>query len=495
METVPMTTSTLEKHFAKFRENTLGSELSIEGPHGSKPLIYADWIASGRMYGPIEDKMREMGAFVANTHTETSYTGSSMTLAYAKARQIIKNHVNASKDDVLLCVGTGMTGAVLKFQRILGLKPGEKFMNRIELTEDEKPVVFLTHMEHHSNQVSWLETIADVVVVPCTNEGLICMDSWKKTLEDYAHRSWKIASITGASNVTGIETPYHEIAKLMHRHNGWCFVDFACSAPYVEMDMHPEDPEARLDAIFFSPHKFLGGPGSAGIVVFHNSLYKNKQPDHPGGGTVTYTNPWGEHLYIEDIEAREDGGTPGFLQTIRAALAVELKEQMGIENMMTREHEIIEYAMNRLGKHPRIQLLAGQHIERLGAVSLVIEGMHYNLAVRLLNDHFGVQTRGGCSCAGTYGHYLLNVDMETSHSIKEEILSGDISHRPGWVRVSFHPSMTNQDVEYICTAIEEVADKGDEWAKEYEYHPAHNEYVHKSYEYDVNDRVNQWFNL
>lgn len=494
-DTTQMPSSTLEKHFAPFRENVLGADETIPGPYGHKPLIYADWIASGRMYGPIEDKMREMGSFVANTHTETSYTGSTMTLAYAKAREIIKKHVNASQTDVLLTVGTGMTGAVLKFQRILGLKINERFVSKISLSDDERPVVFVTHMEHHSNQVSWLETLADVVVVPSDDEGLVCLKNWERTIADYAHRPWKIASISAASNVTGIETPYHSIAKMMHQNSGWCFVDFACSAPYVEIDMHPADEDERLDAIFYSPHKFLGGPGSAGIVIFDSSLYKNKQPDHPGGGTVMYTNPWGEHIYIDDIETREDGGTPGFLQTIRAAMAVELKEKMGVNNIRQREEEIVSYVMNRLSQHPKLNVLAGQHVHRLGAVSLNIEDVHYNLGVRLLNDHFGVQTRGGCSCAGTYGHYLLNVDRLASDQIKSEILSGDISHRPGWIRVSLHPVMTNQDVEYICTAIEEVADNHEKWGEDYQFDPKHNDFIHKTYQSDVNDRIDDWFDF
>lgn len=485
--------SKLETYFSKFRENTLGINQTIDTPFGQKPLLYADWIASGRLYAPIEDKMREMGQFVANTHTETSYTGAVMTTAYTKARNKIKEHVGAGPEDVLLAVGTGMTGAVLKFQRILGLKIADKFRDQVTLTNDDKPVVFITHMEHHSNQVSWLETIADVVVVDCNNEGLVCLDSWRDVLAQHADRKWKIAAITAASNVTGIETPYHAIAKMMHEQNGWCFVDFACSAPYVDINMHPEDPEERLDAVFFSPHKFLGGPGSCGVVVFHRSLYNCKQPDHPGGGTVLYTNPWGEHIYIDDIEAREDGGTPGFLQAIRTALAIELKEQMGAENIVEREHELVHYMITRLNQHPKINILAGQHTKRLGAVSFNIEGMHFNLGSRLLNDFFGVQVRGGCSCAGTYGHYLLSVDRDHSDIIKNQIIGGDVSHRPGWIRASLHPTMTNAEVELLCDAIEQVADKHEEWGTDYKYDPLHNEFVHNSYEYDVEDRVNGWF--
>ncbi len=487
--------SQLELEFAEFRENILGVNETIDTPFGQKPLIYADWIASGRQYLPIETRLQEMGKFVANTHTETSYTGALMTLSYSKARGIIKRHVNASKEDVLLTVGTGMTGAVLKFQRILGLKIADKFRDQVELKDDDKPVVFVTHMEHHSNQVSWLETIADVVVVPCNEEGLVCLDTWQTYIDKFEHRNWKIATITAASNVTGIETPYHEIAKMIHKANGWCFVDFACSAPYVDIDMHPEDEDARLDAIFFSPHKFLGGPGSVGIVVFHSSLYTCKQPDHPGGGTVVYTNPWGEHIYIDDIEVREDGGTPGFMQTIRAALSIQLKDQMGTDRIREREHELVHYMIDRLGKNENINILAGQHKDRLGAISLIIKDLHYNLGCRLLNDHFGVQVRGGCSCAGTYGHFLLDVDRDHSDIIKNEIVSGDISHRPGWIRVSLHPTMTNQDIEYICSAIEQVASNHKELGKDYEYRVSHNEFVHKTYQYDVESRVEDWFQL
>ncbi len=487
--------SQLEKEFAPIRENILGINETIDTPYGTKPLIYADWIASGRMYKPIEDRLTEMGKFVANTHTETSYTGALMTLSYAEARSVIKRHVNASEDDVLLTVGTGMTGAMLKFQRILGLKISDKFRSQVELSEDDKPLVFVTHMEHHSNQVSWLETIGDVVVVPCDDAGLVCLDTWQAEIDKYAHRKWKIAAITAASNVTGIETPYHDIARMIHQANGWCFVDFACSAPYVDINMHPENEEEKLDAIFFSPHKFLGGPGSVGVVIFHASLYNNKQPDHPGGGTVLYTNPWGEHIYIDDIETREDGGTPGFMQTIRAALSIELKEQMDTAKMRQREYELVHYMIERLERHPSLSVLAGSHKDRIGAVSFIIEGCHFNLASRLLNDHYGVQVRGGCSCAGTYGHYLLEMDRDHSDIIKNEIIQGDVSRRPGWIRASLHPTMTNQDLEYLCHAIEEVADNHAEFAKDYEYHPEHNEFAHKSYEYDVQSRVNSWFKL
>ena len=339
----------LELYFESFRKNILGIDQTFESPYGLKTVVYADWTASGRLYGPIEEKMTfKFGPFVANTHTETSVTGTTMTQAYHQARTIIKKHVNANEDDILLNCGSGMTGVVNKFQRILGLKIPESVVDRVTISEEERPVVFVSHMEHHSNQTSWLETIAKVVVIPCNEVGLFCIENLKTTLEKYKNWPIKIASITSCSNVTGIKTPYYEVAKLMHQNNGLCFVDFACSAPYIDIDMHPKDPEAYLDAIFLSPHKFLGGPGSSGVLVFNKKLYKNSVPDNPGGGTVTWTNPWGGHKYVDNIEEREDGGTPGFLQAIRVSLAMKLKEKMGVSNILKREHELLDIFFERI---------------------------------------------------------------------------------------------------------------------------------------------------
>src|SRR5690606_23326291 len=306
----------LEQHFNAFRKHIVGIDQVFETPYGSQKMIYTDWTASGRLYRPIEEKiLNDFGPFVANTHTETTESGTAMTTAYHQAKHIIKKHVNSNDDDVLLISGNGMTGVVNKFQRILGLKIPENLQQFTQVPDEMRPVVFVTHMEHHSNQTSWLETMAKVEVIPPGPEGLFSLENLKTLLETYREHTLKIASITGGSNVTGIQTPYHEVAKLMHAHGGVCFVDFACAAPYVDIDMHPADEEAYLDAIFFSPHKFLGGPGSCGVLLFNKKLYKNMIPDCPGGGTVSWTNPWGEHKYIDNIEEREDGGTPAFLQT------------------------------------------------------------------------------------------------------------------------------------------------------------------------------------
>jgi len=489
-------TTQLEQYFLQFRKNIIGIDQEFESPFGMKKIIYTDWTASGRLYRPIEEKlMNDFGPFVANTHTETTVSGTAMTMAYHQAKHIIKKHVNANDNDVLINTGTGMTGVVNKFQRILGLKIPENLKDYIQLPKELKPIVFISHMEHHSNQTSWLETIADVVVIPANDEGLFCINEFKKLLEKYKDRSFKIASITSCSNVTGIRTPYHEVAKIMHQNNGVCFVDFACSGPYVDIDMHPENKESYLDAIFFSPHKFLGGPGTSGVLVFNQNLYKNNVPDCPGGGTVSWTNPWGEHKYIDNIEDREDGGTPGFLQVIKTALAIQLKEQMGVQNILKREHEIVDYVFEQLGSIENIKILANEHKDRLGVISFYIEELHFNLGVKLLNDKFGIQTRGGCSCAGTYGHYLLHVDQETSHDLVCQITSGDLIRKPGWIRMSIHPTTTSNEINYVCESIKALAENHKSWENDYLYNAKINEFNHKNALNSEKELVKNWFKI
>jgi selenocysteine lyase/cysteine desulfurase len=483
-----------EAYFDKYRENTVGNNTSFKGPYGTKRIIYADWIASGRLYAPIERKMlEEVGPLVANTHTETSYTGKIMTKAYDRAKQVIKQHVNATHDDVLIATGTGMTGAAMKFQRILGLKLPEQFKGKFEIEEHFRPVVFVSHMEHHSNQTSWLETIAELVVIGCTDEGIMDLNHFDQLLEQYADRPYKIACITSCSNVTGIFTPYYEVAKKIHAVDGYCFVDFAASGPYVEINMHPEEKGAHLDAIFYSPHKFLGGPGTPGVLVFNSMLYRNSVPDHPGGGTVLWTDPWGGRYYIEDIETREDGGTPGFLQTIKAAMVMQLKEEMTVEAIQAREKELLSYLFDRFDRIEGLTLLAGHLRDRIGAISFHIKGVHYNFVVQLLNDLFGIQTRGGCSCAGTYGHYLLHMDKESSQKTSTKVVAGDKSQLPGWIRLSVHPTFSDADMIEICDAIEHVALFWQDYEKDYFYEKGSNRFVHLTLPDSGEEIINSWF--
>lgn len=486
---------TLEEYFSSFRENIVGKNASFNSPYGEKKIIYADWIASGRLYGPIEKKILEtFGPMVGNTHSESSITGTSMTLSYAHAHEIIKKHVNANKDDIIITAGSGMTAVVNKFQRIMGLRIPEQLRDFIKLPGELKPVVFITHMEHHSNQTSWLETIAEVVIIKPDDEGLPDLNDFKRKLAKYKDRKLKIGSFTACSNVTGIEVPVHLFAKIMHDNGGFCFVDYACSAPYVKINMHPENSDEKLDAIFFSPHKFLGGPGTPGVLIFDSKLYHNKVPDNPGGGTVDWTNPWGEHKFVSNIELREDGGTPAFLQTIKAALCIELKDQMGVENIKAREEELVKIAFDEISKIPNLHILAGNIKERLGVISFYIDNIHYNLVVKLLNDRFGIQARGGCSCAGTYGHYLLHVTHNKSKRITNRINEGDFSEKPGWVRLSLHPIMSNEELFYIINALKEIVENISVWEKDYKYHPDNNEYMNLL-QNDNLENIKDWFSL
>lgn len=469
----------LEEYFERFRSNVIGLNQEFDSPFGKKQIIYADWTASGRLYRPIEQKISEVfGPFMANTHTESNITSLMMTGIYKQSKKIIKEHVNSDDNDVVILDGFGMTSVMNKFQRILGIRIPEKWEKRISISENEKPAIFLTHMEHHSNQTTWLETLGELVIMSPDANGGVDVNQLELLLHQYKDRPFKIGSFTACSNVTGIQTPYHQLAKIMHQHGGICLVDFAASAPYVTINMHPEDPLEKLDAIFFSPHKFLGGPGSSGVMVFDSRLYKNKVPDHPGGGTVMWTNPWGEHKYYPEIELREDGGTPGILQAIRTALCLSLKNQMGVENIEKREKEQLALLFNHLEKIPSVHILDGQFKRRLGIVSFYIENIHYNLVVRLLNDRFGFQVRGGCSCAGTYGHYLYQIDKVASKQIMDKIEQGDLSDKPGWVRFSLHPIMTNEEVLLFAKAVEEITLYIEEWQKDYVFDAASNDYFY-----------------
>lgn len=495
----------LEKYFEQFRRNIVGIDAEITTPFGQKKLVYADWIASGRLYRNIEKRISDdLGPLVGNTHSESTATGIAMTSAYQLSQRIIKNHVNAGENDILLFTGNGMTSAIAKLQRILGLKIPEQASIYCDFANGEhnrcrgtrrsgRPVVFITHTEHHSNHTSWFETIADVVVLEPSSELKVNPDHLRKEIIKYSDRPLLIGSFSACSNVTGYQPDYYELAEIMHQHNGFCFVDFAASAPYVTIDMHPEKKERQLDAIFFSPHKFLGGPGSSGVLIFNKSLYKNQIPDTPGGGTVKWTNRWGGYSYITDIEVKEDGGTPGFLQGIKAAMAIRLKEKMGIDKIHARERELVSIALQKLSGLSGLHILAGNITDRLGVISFYIDKIHHNLATRLLNDRFGIQLRGGCSCAGTYGHFLLGVDFSLSKEITDRIEAGDLSMKPGWIRLSLHPTMRNDELFYIIDSIGQVIENIKEWEADYIYDPHTNEFHHRGEITGTKKFISDWF--
>ncbi|MGH1541187.1 MAG: aminotransferase class V-fold PLP-dependent enzyme [Arenicella sp.] len=474
-----MTTTALENYFRPFRNNVVGIEHQHDFKQSPLTILYADWAASGRLYKPIEEYISDsLGPYVANTHTETSLTGCTMTHAYHQAREIIKAHVGANEEDVLLFDGFGMTAVVNKFQRMLNLRHGKSSHVEEQSGEDckQRPLVVITHLEHHSNQISWLECDVDVVIIEPDGNGYPCLQNLEGILQSNESRSLLIGSFTACSNVSGIFTPYYEMAALMHKYGGYACVDFSGSAPYVDMNMHPENSDQNLDAIFFSPHKFLGGPGSSGILVFNKKMYERSVPDHPGGGTVTWTDPWGGHGYHADIETREDGGTPGFLQAIKASLAILLKDEMGVEKMLAREHEQKERLINGIKDQKVIHILELEKMQRLGFISFYSDQIHHNLFVKLLNDYYGIQARGGCSCAGTYGHILLGVEPAASQQIVRKIERGDLTDKPGWVRISLHPVMSNKEIDHLIEGINGVVENYSHWADDYQFNRSSGEY-------------------
>lgn len=466
----------LETYFEQFRKDTIGNHATFESHYGKQNMLYTDWIASGRLYQPIEDIIcKKVGPMMANTHSFSSESGKATTYLYHEARRIIKNHVNASAEDVLVTTGTGMTGALNKLLRIMELLPA-KVYSKVE----DKPVIFISHMEHHSNQVCWFETGADVVMLSPNEKGLIDTNILEAEIKKYSNRKLKIGSFTACSNVTGIISPYHNLAKIMHKYDGLCLVDFAASAPYVNINIHPKYETEALDAIFFSPHKFLGGPGSCGVLVYNQKLQERTLPDNPGGGNVKWTNPLGKFDYYEDLETREDGGTPGILQVIRAALAINLKEKMNVERMKLREEELLKLFYKGIDTIPDIKVLGTRNQQQIGCVAFNIKGMHYNLVVRLLNDRFGIQVRGGWSCASTYAHYLCEINDKESEEIINHIEQKDLSNKPGWVRLSIHPTMSDKEMQQILKALFLIIMHRNEWVLDYNYNCKTNEFEYKN---------------
>jgi selenocysteine lyase/cysteine desulfurase len=470
------------------RASVIGDDEAVAGPFGVRRVTYADYTASGRSLRFIEDYIRDaVLPLYANTHTESSGTGLQTTRFREEARRIIRDAVGASNDHAVIFCGSGSTAAVNKLVSVLGLRLPAELDERYGFTRSipaaERPVVFVGPFEHHSNELPWRESIADVVVISEDQDGHIDIDSLEAELRRYADRPLRIGSFSAASNVTGIVSNTYQVAALLHEHGALSFWDVAAAAPYVEIEMDPPgEPLAYKDAIFLSPHKFIGGPGTPGILVARRELFRNRVPTMPGGGTVAYVNPT-EHVYLADIEHREEGGTPAIVESIRAGLVFQLKQAVGVEAIRRRETSFIRRAIERWSRHPNIEILGNRDAERLSIVSFIVrhEGryLHHNLVVALLNDLFGIQSRGGCSCAGPYGHRLLGIDIETSHEFEREINRGCEGIKPGWVRVNFNYFISEVVFDYLLEAVHLVADQGWKLLGDYRFDPARGLWRHR----------------
>jgi len=492
------------------RRSVIGDDEAVAGPFGVRRVTYADYTASGRSLTFIEDYLRDaVLPLYANTHTESSGTGLQTTRFRAEARQIVKDAVGATEEHVVIFVGSGSTAAIDRLVHVLGLRlPAEldeRYGLAARIPAAERPVVFIGPYEHHSNELPWRESIADVITIPEDADGRIDLSRLEAELVRHADRPLRIGSFSAASNVTGILSDTRAISVLLHRHGALSFWDFAASAPYVEIEMAPRRAapgeatrrpapdgapdvpsdgapvrpadDAALDtkdAVFISPHKLIGGPGTPGILVARRDLFRNRVPTVPGGGTVAYVNPT-EHVYLDDVEHREEGGTPAIVESIRAGLVFQLKEAVGVEAIREREEDFIHRAIERWRANPALEILGNPALPRLSIVSFVVRHsgryLHHNYVVALLNDLFGIQARGGCSCAGPYGHRLLGIDLERSHEFEREISRGCEGIKPGWIRVNLNYFISEAVFDFVVEAVDLVAREGWRLLPQYHFDP------------------------
>ncbi|MEQ5834924.1 aminotransferase class V-fold PLP-dependent enzyme [Marinobacter sp. NFXS9] len=472
---------------SRIRDAVIGEQQLIPTPFGERPLVYADYTTSGRSLAMIESVIRDwVLPFYANTHTEASLTGAQTTAFREQARQSIRDAVGATDDDAVIFCGSGATAAIHKLIDILNLRLPADLDARHRLAEQipeaERPVVLVGPYEHHSNELPWRETIARVVRIPLDDRGQLDLASLEQALERHADRSLVIGSFSAASNVTGIRTDVEAVTRLLKRHGALAFWDYAAAGPYVAIHMQGETGAAK-DALFLSPHKFIGGPGTPGVLVVKKQLLNNRVPAVPGGGTVSYVTST-SHRYVANPERREEGGTPAIIESIRAGLVFRLQQAVGADTIESREQAFVKRALAEWQSNPNLDILGPTDAPRLSIVSFRVrhgaQHLHYGFVVALLNDLFGIQARGGCACAGPYGHELLGIDEATSQAIESQVVAGESLLRPGWVRLNFNYFIDDATFNYLVHAVNLIAEHGWRLLPAYRYERAAGVWHHHS---------------
>jgi selenocysteine lyase/cysteine desulfurase len=524
-----MKTKELIKNLDWLRNDIIGRNIIFETPFGQRPLVYADYTASGRGLYSIENYIQKILQFYANTHTEDDFTGKTMTNLLHEAEHIIKRAVNAGEKGKVIFTESGTTGGIVKLQQILGVYWPPATRERINTflksclernpdreacnlalhnyINEHKPIVFVGPYEHHSNEVMWRQTLCDIVEIPLNKNEELDLDKLEEVVSNpqYAHRP-KIGSFSAASNVSGLKTEVYEVARILHKHGAIACFDFAACAPYVKIDMN-KDKESYFDAIFLSPHKFLGGPGTSGLLVFNEDIYPNNLPPTVGaGGTVDYVSPFRED-FIKDIETREKAGTPGILQAIRTALVFEIKEKVGYDVIDNIEEYYYNKFMDAFADDERISFYGPtDSCCKLPIIPFNISHkdkiLHPKFVTRLLNDLFGIQTRAGCSCAGPYGHYLMKIKQQLSDFYRCAITNaGYTGIKPGWVRLNLHYALDEAEVDYLISAVKFVVEHGSKFLAQYKFHLKNGEWeqINSSFKppikLDIDDVLNSQPNV
>ncbi|MDE0590309.1 aminotransferase class V-fold PLP-dependent enzyme [Halocynthiibacter sp. C4] len=440
---------TVSDPLAFFRAGLIGEGMMIPGSKGDVPLIYADYVASGRALKQVEEFVAsQVLPYYANTHTQASFCGGYMTRLREDARAEIARLVGADDDCSVIFTGAGATAGLNRLVALLGVN------------EAVKPVVFIGPYEHHSNILPWRESKAEVIEIPEAKGGGIDLEALETALEDHRDCDVKIGAFSAASNVTGVLSNQDETTRLLKTHGALAVWDFAGGGPYIPIDMGRGD--TAKDAVVTSPHKFPGGPGATGVMIVRNSATQREKPCLPGGGTVSFVSPWG-HTYSDNLSVREESGTPNVIGDIRAALAFMVKDAIGEERIAAREAAFAERAMAAFQAHPQIQVLGHDTAHRLPIFSLMITDVngapvHQQLFTRMLSDLTGIQTRGGCACAGPYAHRLLDLSREESDELFADLQAGAELRKPGWVRLNFSYLMTDETVDHIISSVLNLAE-------------------------------------